>query len=231
VRALDADLVAALKARLALGAPSDRFGETDALRAAVRAGATAAERRLTLWTFRELLALSRPPVEVAAWSGKVDPDRVRDLARARFGSPARLRRVPKAEDALAAAEQGGAAVLALDPDQPWWAKLLARPRLKATGVLPELAIDGPPAALVIEAVFPEPGGDDRTLWVTDAAVAPAAVEAALSDASLVGDLLLQAGGLKLFQLYGYVQPADARLARAPGRLQGVIGAAPAPFDA
>src|SRR5205085_1126308 len=40
----------------------------------------------------------------------------------------------------------------------------------------------------------------------------------------------QAGGLKLFKLAGYYQPDDERLKRAPGRLSGVIGAAPAPLD-
>jgi hypothetical protein len=31
-------------------------------------------------------------------------------------------------------------------------------------------------------------------------------------------------------LMGYYMPQDERLARAPGRLSGVIGAAPAPLD-
>lgn len=228
---LDADLLAALRARLALGAPSDRYAEVETLRDAVRGGARAAERRLALATFRELLALSKPPAAVALWSAPRDGDRVLDLARARFGTPARLRRHAKSEEALSAVEAGaGAAVMTLDPDHPWWARLLARPRLHVTGVLPELAVDGPPAALVIEALAPEPGGDDRTLWATDAAESAPAVEAALSDAGLAGDLVLQARGLKLFALYGYVQRGDARLHRAPGRLSGVIGAAPAPFD-
>jgi hypothetical protein len=42
--------------------------------------------------------------------------------------------------------------------------------------------------------------------------------------------LAEAGGLKLFVLAGYYQAEDERLARAPGRLSGVIGAAPAPLD-
>src|SRR5258707_33255 len=40
----------------------------------------------------------------------------------------------------------------------------------------------------------------------------------------------EAGGLNLFKLAGFYQADDARLARAPGRLSGVIGAAPAPLD-
>ena len=47
---------------------------------------------------------------------------------------------------------------------------------------------------------------------------------------MAGDLIAEAGGLKLFALMGFYQPDDARLARAPGRLTGVIGAAPAPLD-
>ena len=43
-------------------------------------------------------------------------------------------------------------------------------------------------------------------------------------------LLVETGGLKLFVLAGYYMADDERLARAPGRLSGVIGAAPAPLD-
>lgn len=38
------------------------------------------------------------------------------------------------------------------------------------------------------------------------------------------------GGLKLFSLSGFFQADDPRLARAPGQLTGVIGAAPEQFD-
>ena len=38
--------------------------------------------------------------------------------------------------------------------------------------------------------------------------------------------LIEAGGLKLFMLAGYVQAEDGRLSSAPGTLSGVIGAAP-----
>jgi hypothetical protein len=43
-------------------------------------------------------------------------------------------------------------------------------------------------------------------------------------------LLVETGGLKLFVLAGFYQADDPRLTRAPGRLSGVIGAAPAPLD-
>jgi hypothetical protein len=42
--------------------------------------------------------------------------------------------------------------------------------------------------------------------------------------------VVRTGGLSLFALAGFYQRDDARLARAPGRLSGVIGAAPEPFD-
>jgi hypothetical protein len=42
--------------------------------------------------------------------------------------------------------------------------------------------------------------------------------------------LAESGGLKLFSLSGFFQVNDARLAEAPGKLTGVIGAAPTPFD-
>ena len=58
----------------------------------------------------------------------------------------------------------------------------------------------------------------------------AAVEEALSRDGVAADLAAEAGGLKLFVLAGFYQGDDERLARAPGRLTGVIGAAPAPLD-
>ena len=36
--------------------------------------------------------------------------------------------------------------------------------------------------------------------------------------------------MKLFSLMGFYQVGDERLARAPGSLTGVIGAAPTQFD-
>ena len=42
--------------------------------------------------------------------------------------------------------------------------------------------------------------------------------------------MAEAGGLKLFLLSGFYQAGDTRLARAPGKLSGVIGAAPQPLD-
>ena len=53
---------------------------------------------------------------------------------------------------------------------------------------------------------------------------------ALGRDGVAADPLAEAGGLKLFALAGFYQPEDERLARAPGSLTGVIGAAPAPFD-
>ena len=41
---------------------------------------------------------------------------------------------------------------------------------------------------------------------------------------MAAELLGDAGGLRLFELVGYYQSSDERLARAPGRLTGVIGA-------
>ncbi len=49
---------------------------------------------------------------------------------------------------------------------------------------------------------------------------------AMGEAGLIADPLAAAGGLKLFALAGYVQAEDGRLTNAPGRLTGVIGAAP-----
>ena len=130
----------------------------------------------------------------------------------------------------AARAPGGVAVCALAPDNAWWGRLLAEPKLRVFTTLPCLAAWGPMGALAVADVPVEPTGDDRTFWVTDAAQPARAVEEALSRDGVAATALLEAGGLKLFVLAGFYQPDDPRLARAPGRLSGVIGAAPAPLD-
>ena len=107
---------------------------------------------------------------------------------------------------------------------------LAEPALKVFAALPCLTAWGPMSALAVAAVDVEPTGDDHTFWVTDAVGPATGVADALSRDGVAGDLVSEAGGLKLFMLAGYFQPDDQRLARAPGRLNGVIGAAPSPLD-
>jgi hypothetical protein len=149
----------------------------------------------------------------------------------RFGAAPAARQLARPEDALATARtQGGVAVLALAPDNAWWGRLLAEPKLKVFTTLPCLAAWGPLAALGVAEVEVEPTGDDRTFWVTDAARPASDIVEALGRDGVAATPLLEAGGLKLFVLAGFYQPNDARLARAPGSLSGVIGAAPAPLD-
>ncbi|MET0274036.1 MAG: chorismate mutase, partial [Phenylobacterium sp.] len=170
------------------------------------------------------------PFHLSVWGGK-DPARVMELARARFGAAPPLRPAAKPEDAIAQARTpGGVAVAALTPDSAWWGRLLAEPKLRVFAALPCLAAWGPMSALAMAEVDVEPTGDDRTFWVTDAAEAAGKVEEALSRDGVAATLLVETGGLKLFVLSGFYQADDPRLARAPGRLSGVIGAAPAPLD-
>jgi chorismate mutase len=184
-----------------------------------------------LW--REFIADSlakQGPFRLVAWGGR-DPVRTAQLARLRFGSAPPLTMMAKPEDALKAAKENGVvAVLSLDPGAGWWGRLLAEPTLRAFAVGPCLNAWGSAAALAVAAVEVEPSGGDQTLWVTDAASPAATVETGLGDCGLVGDLLAEAGGLKLFALAGFIQTDDPRLATAPGALKGVIGAAPLPFD-
>jgi hypothetical protein len=86
------------------------------------------------------------------------------------------------------------------------------------------------AALAVAAVDIEPTGHDHTFWVTDTQVAAPDVIDALGRDGVAADLVSEAGGLKLFMLAGFYMRDDERLARAPGSLSGVIGAAPAPLD-
>src|SRR6185437_9412461 len=170
------------------------------------------------------------PFRLAVWGGR-DAARTTELARLRFGAAPPLAQVARPEDALAIARHtGGVAVLGLSGDSAWWARLLAEPKLRVFAALPCLAAWGPLGALAVADVPVEPTGDDRTFWVTDAPGPAAAIEEAMSRDGVAATLLVEAGGLKLFKLAGYYQPSDERLARAPGRLSGVIGAAPAPLD-
>lgn len=167
---------------------------------------------------------------VAVHAGR-QPGRVVELARARFGAAARYLLAERPEIALAAARPPqGAAVIALDPDQAWWLRLLAEPELRVVGVLPDLFGQGPRVAFVVSPQAPEPTGSDETYFATDAAASAAAVIQALGEAGLAADLVMDVGGLKLIAIAGYVQADDPRIAAAPGRLKGVIGAAPVPLD-
>jgi len=170
------------------------------------------------------------PFRLVAWGGR-DPARTAELARLRFGAAPPLTLMAKPEDVLKAAKEGGTvAILPLDAGSTWWARLLAEPALKAFAVVPCLQAWGAPAALAVAAVPVEPSGGDLTLWVTDAPGSAAAIEVLLGECGFVGDLMMEASGLKLFALAGYIQSDDPRLAAAPGRLKGVIGAVPPPFD-
>ncbi|CAN7455616.1 chorismate mutase [Phenylobacterium sp. LjRoot219] len=217
---------------------TERFGlrparETQVLRKLLGTRRVAARPPLVVRIWRELMADSlslQGPFHVSVWGGK-DPGRVMELTRMRFGAAPPISQVAKPEDALAAARgRGGVAVAALTPDNAWWGRLLAEPRLKVFTTLPCLAAWGPLTALGVADVEIEPTGDDRTFWVTDAPQGAGAIVEALSRDGVAATLMLEAGGLKLFVLSGFYQPDDPRLARAPGRLSGVIGAAPAPLD-
>jgi chorismate mutase len=248
IDAVDAELLKLIDERSALArdvaaaktaaGEAARFGlrpgrETQVLRKLLAAGRAAARPQLIVRIWRELMADSlslQGPFHLAVWGGR-DPGRVMELARMRFGGAPPLRQVPKPEQALSAARTpGGVAVCALVPENAWWGRLLAEPKLRVFTTLPCLAAWGPLAALGVAEVEVEPTGDDRTFWVTDAPQGGRAIEEALSRDGVAATLLMEASGLKLFVLSGFYQVDDPRLARAPGRLSGVIGAAPAPLD-
>ncbi|RAK57900.1 chorismate mutase [Phenylobacterium deserti] len=237
LRLLDerAGLARAVAAAKAASGDTQRFGlrpgrEAEILRRLLAEPRMAATPALVVRVWRELMAESlslQGPFNVSVWGGA----RTVELARMRFGAAPPLQAVAKPEEALAAARvKGGVAALALTPDSAWWGRLLAEPRIKVFAALPCLAAWGPMSALAVADVDVEPTGDDRTFWVTDASQSAAAIEEALSRDGVAATPLLQAGGLKLFLLSGFYQRDDERLARAPGRLSGVIGAAPGPLD-
>jgi chorismate mutase len=194
-----------------------------------------ASASLVVRVWREIIGENlyrQSPFHIAAWGGSKGAGRVAELARQRFGSACAMVMMDEPEQAIATAKHtSGVAVLALAPHSWWWGRLLVEPTLSVFAILPELNAWGQPGALAVAAVTVEPSGPgDETLWVTDSALASYEIEIKLSQEGVVGRLLAEAGGLKLFALAGFFQRDDARLARAPGRMTGVIGAAPAPFD-
>jgi chorismate mutase len=248
IDALDGELLRLLDERAALArvvaeakrarGEADRFAlrparETAILRRLIASERRAASPSLIVRVWREMIGDSlsvQGPFHVAVWGGR-DPGRIVELARQRVGAAPPLVQVPKPEDAIARARTpGGVAVCALEPDSAWWGRLLAAPELKVFAALPCLAAWGPTAALAMAAVDVEPTGSDTTFWVTDAPGAAAGVIEALGRDGVAADLLFESGGLKLFGLLGFYLADDPRLARAPGKLSGVIGAAPTPLD-
>jgi chorismate mutase len=221
-------------AKRAIGAPPGvHAGREAALLRARIAGRGPSTTRLVARVWRELMGENlwlQGGFALTVWGGK-DPSRTLELARQRFGDAPPIQRAASPEAAIVAARPPGAvSVLPLDAGSAWWGRLLAEPNVRVFSALPELASDGPTGAFAIGDVAVEPTGSDETFWVTDAAQPADAIETALGADGLAARLLRDAGGLKLFGLLGYVQPHDERLARAPGRLSGVIGAAPAAFD-
>jgi chorismate mutase len=249
IDALDAELMRLVDERSALahrvgeikreaGTASEQLAirparEAQLIRALLKGERRSARPEMVVRMWRELIGESlriQGPFHLTVWGGR-NPARTVDLARLRFGGAPGLTVAPDPETALAAARApGGVAVLALEPGDRWWGRLLAEPKLNIFASLPCLLSWGGQAALAVGGVETEPSGLDETYWVTDAAESAAAVEGALGREGVAARLIMEAGGLKLFGLPGYFQRQDERLARAPGRLTGVIGSAPAPFD-
>lgn len=249
IDALDADLLRLIDERASLShavaaakaaaGDSGRFGlrpdrEAQVMRRLLALPHNAAGVPLIVRIWRELMSDSlarQGPYHLSVWGGR-DPTRAVELSRLRFGAAPTLAIAAKPEDAFAAAKTlGGVGVLALTPDNAWWGRLLAEPRLKVFAALPCLNAWGPMSALAVSEVDVEPSGGDETFWVTDATGPTADIEDRLARTDVAARLISQAGGLRLFGLSGYFQPQDARLAKAPGDLKGVIGAASTPFDA
>lgn len=245
IDAVDGELLRLIDERSALAAAvaeakrargeGDTFGlrpgrEAQVIRRLLAMPREAADPAIVIRVWRELMAesLSRQgPFHLTVWGGKSETRAV-ELARLRFGAAPSMTIAAKPEEAIAAARApGGVAVLALAPDVPWWGRLLAEPKLKIFATLPCLMEWGPLSAFAVAAVAIEPTGADQTFWVTDAG---GDVAGALSRDGVAARQIAEAGGLRLFGLAGFYQANDERLARAPGRLSGVIGAAPEPFD-
>ena len=213
--ALDRAVAEAVKARLAAGPHPTPEVEAIALRRALT-GLSQAETAAARCVLGRLDSASGAALTVWGPASQV-------LAADRFGLTARMAATPEA--ALAAARKGGRALMDLTGAVAWWGRLLAEPKLRVVGALPDHG-HGLPRALLVQPADPGPTGDDRTFWVTDSSWTDSRIAQRLGEGGLAADPLIAAGGLKLFVLAGYVQADDGRLNGAPGDLNGVIGAAP-----
>lgn len=213
--ALDRALAQAVRARLAAGQRQTVDADAIALREAIK-GLGPAEIAAARSVLGRLDAASGAPLVVWGPASQV-------LAADRYGLSARMAARPEA--ALKAVREGARALMDLTPSNAWFGRLLAEPDLRVVAALPDHGA-GLPRALLVQKTAPGPTGDDRTFWATDSALPNSRIVAALSDAGLAATPLIEAGGLKLFVLAGYVQAEDGRLQGAPGTLSGVIGAAP-----
>ena len=213
--ALDRALTQAVRARLAAGQRPTVGAGAIALRGALK-GLEPAEASPARAVLGRLDAASGPCLVVWGPASQV-------LGADRYGLAARLAAKPEA--ALKAVREGGRALMDLTPSNAWFGRLLAEPGLRVVAALPDYG-SGLPRALLVQTAQPGPTGDDRTFWATDSALPNSRIVDAMSDAGLVATPLIEAGGLKLFVLAGYVQAEDGRLNGAPGKLSGVIGAAP-----
>ncbi len=212
--ALDRALIAAARARLAAGARGSADADAIALRDLLR-DIPASERPALRAVLGRIEAATGPALSTCGPLSQA-------LAADRWGLIGRP--VAEPDQALAAARQGGRALIDLGA-RPWWGRLLALPMLKIVAALPDDAA-GAPRALLVSTEAPGPTGDDRTFWVTDSPLSDARIVAALGEVGLIAAPLTAGGGLKLFVLTGYVQAEDGRLSNAPGQMSGVIGAAP-----
>jgi hypothetical protein len=214
-QALDRALAEAVRARLAAGPHPTPEVEAIALRRGL-AGLTPAEAAAVRCVLGRLDSASGAALTVWGPASQV-------LASDRFGLTVRTAATPEA--ALAEARKDGRALMDLTATSAWWGRLLAEPRLRVVGALPDHG-RSLPRTLLVQPAQPGPTGDDRTFWATDSGLADARIVSRLGETGLAAVPLIAAGGLKLFMLAGYVQADDGRLNGAPGELSGVIGAAP-----
>ncbi len=233
-----AELAGAVAAAKAAQGDGGRFGlrparEAQVLRRLLAEPRKAAKTALIVRIWRELMGDSlalQGPFQLTVW-GDGELARTVELARMRFGAAPELAHARTAEEAIAAARTlGGVSVLALAPGEAWWGRLLAEPKLRVFAALPCLKAWGSMSALAVADVEIEPSGSDDTFWVTDAPGSADGIVQGLAKDGVAACQVLAARGLKLFKLAGFYQSGDARLARAPGALSGVIGAAPTPLD-
>jgi len=213
--ALDQAVAQAVKARLAAGPRATPDADAIALREAL-AGLAPAEILAARAVLGRLDAAQGAPLVVWGPASQV-------LAADRYGLSARM--AAKPENALASVREGARALMDLTPSAAWWGRLLAEPTLRVVAALPDHG-QGQPRSLLVQKASPGPTGNDRTFWATDSQWTDARIVEALGGRGLAASPLIEAGGLKLFALAGYVQAEDGRLTSAPGTLSGVIGAAP-----
>lgn len=108
----------------------------------------------------------------------------------------------------------------------WWARLLAEPKVRIFGALPQGLEFERLSGLCIGNVICEPSGNDLSLMAVDLPASDREVVGQFSTSGLAAEIVASDTGLRLVSLSGFVQEDDPRITGIFGGLSGLVGYCP-----